>query len=326
VIVKHEKPKAKEEAPKLKMPSRKGNYMPLTPITPDRHSGRIFTSLLPDKGEFVLPIRGERVLKTSEEIDIEHDISDKAEQLRRLIEQIKTGETYKGLIKEKTVAERPAFSTEPRQPLQSQFPAQKQPVLEPMVPASPAEDKGVKVNAEAEGVIEAIKSENARLSAEIEKLKLELNKSQQDDTAKQAKLHELETLQTQKAHISTDFSKLQTTVKELQEKITEKQQISLPTYANMQPLTNRANIISGVVKSVSNKALDGVVLIIKNQKGEPVRALKTNSLGQFSISTPLVNGNYTIEIDSSNKTGFSFDIISIELKGEVIPPIEFVGK
>ena len=62
----------------------------------------------------------------------------------------------------------------------------------------------------------------------------------------------------------------------------------------------------------------------KNKKGETVRAFKTNTLGEFKLSTPLANGTYTLEV-ATNVSGVTFDIISIEAKGEPFPSIEIIG-
>ena len=99
-----------------------------------------------------------------------------------------------------------------------------------------------------------------------------------------------------------------------------------PTFSNLMPQSSTPNIVSGSVKDSSGKILEGVVVIIKNSRNEPVRALKTNRLGQFSISNPLTNGPYTIEIDKNNLSGQTFDIIKIDVQGIVIPQIEFTGK
>jgi len=40
----------------------------------------------------------------------------------------------------------------------------------------------------------------------------------------------------------------------------------------------------------------------------------------------LQNGTYTLEVSPSNKTNFTFAIIPIEVKGEVMPAIGIVGK
>jgi len=83
------------------------------------------------------------------------------------------------------------------------------------------------------------------------------------------------------------------------------------------------NLISGVVKDREGKLLENVVVIIKDQDGDPVRALKTNKLGQFAISTPLENGNYTVEVSSKERY---FDIMKTPADGSVLPPLEFKEK
>lgn len=79
------------------------------------------------------------------------------------------------------------------------------------------------------------------------------------------------------------------------------------------------NVINGIVRDAKGLLLSGVVMIIKDHLGEPVRALKTNKIGQFVISTPLPNGTYQIELEKENT---EFDIVQVELKGEVMKPIE----
>ena len=99
-----------------------------------------------------------------------------------------------------------------------------------------------------------------------------------------------------------------------------------PTLANIQPLTSVPNVITGIVVNEDGKTLDGVLLIIKNDKGDAVRAIKTNMIGQFMLSTPVLNGIYTIEVNSGKIEGQSFGIISVETKGEVLPPVEIRGR
>jgi len=88
-------------------------------------------------------------------------------------------------------------------------------------------------------------------------------------------------------------------------------------------MTSTPNVLSGLVKDSTNHLVEGAILIVKNEAGIPVRALKTNKLGQFIISTPLPVGRYHIEIE---KEGLNFDIIEFEAKGEIIPPIEIYAK
>lgn len=88
-------------------------------------------------------------------------------------------------------------------------------------------------------------------------------------------------------------------------------------------LTTFPNVINGIVKDKQSNYLEGVVAVIYDKEGLPVRALKTNKLGQFTGSTPLLNGTYTLELE---KDGFTFDVLQIELAGQVLPPLIITAK
>lgn len=86
---------------------------------------------------------------------------------------------------------------------------------------------------------------------------------------------------------------------------------------------SRPNLIAGMVLDQAGQIIEGTILEIRDSQGFPVRALKSNKLGQFAIATPLRNGQYEIETE---KEGFKFDIIKIEAQGEIIKPIEIRAK
>lgn len=88
-------------------------------------------------------------------------------------------------------------------------------------------------------------------------------------------------------------------------------------------LTTFPNIINGIVKDKAGAYLEGTVAVIYDKEGLPVRALKTNKLGQFTGSTPLPNGTYTLEIE---KDGFTFDVLQMELTGGVMAPLLITAK
>lgn len=88
-------------------------------------------------------------------------------------------------------------------------------------------------------------------------------------------------------------------------------------------LTTLPNVINGIIKDTKANYLEGVVAVIYDKEGLPVRALKTNKLGQFTGSTPLPNGTYNLEFE---KEGFTFDILQIELSGGVLPPLFITNK
>lgn len=100
-----------------------------------------------------------------------------------------------------------------------------------------------------------------------------------------------------------------------------------PRVYNGPSLTKKPNVVSGIVKTKEGKLLPGVVVIVKDpQKSQPrpIRAMKTNSLGQFITTSAIEeNGTYVIEL---SKNGFTFGRYEIELKGDVLPTYEFVAE
>ncbi len=88
-------------------------------------------------------------------------------------------------------------------------------------------------------------------------------------------------------------------------------------------LTSMPNVINGIVVSAEGNYLDGVVVVIHGKDGLPVRALKTNKLGQFTGTTPLPNATYNVELE---KEGVVFDVLQVELKGDVMPPLMISAK
>lgn len=90
-------------------------------------------------------------------------------------------------------------------------------------------------------------------------------------------------------------------------------------YAQIVPLTARPNVISGVISTQEGTPLEKVILVVKDPHGIPVRAFKTNKLGQFLSATPLADGDYTVEIESES---YQFRPFTINLKGQVMQPLE----
>lgn len=88
-------------------------------------------------------------------------------------------------------------------------------------------------------------------------------------------------------------------------------------------LTSFPNVINGIVKDQTGSYLESTVAVIYDKEGLPVRALKSNKLGQFTGSTPLPNGTYTLEVE---KDGFTFDVLQIELTGGIMPPLLITAK
>lgn len=83
-----------------------------------------------------------------------------------------------------------------------------------------------------------------------------------------------------------------------------------------------ANVVVGMATSNEGKIVDGVIVEIQDEHGNPSRVLKTNSLGQFKISTPLANGRYLI---IAEKEGYSFDRVNLDLTGKIVEPIKIIA-
>ena len=294
-------PKTKKKIKQKSVPPpsiTKEAYIPVTPMTPDRHSGRKFTNLLTDQGEIVLPIKGEKVIKLTDE---QKSAEEKAEQLKAFVAQID----------------------------------QNIPLTKRATPTPPSTTKSSsqQVGKEVEKLVGKLKEENTKLSGEIENLKQDIKKAELNNL-QQEKIKEVEKLQRQKEKSSKTIAELQEQVKGLDvpQKLTvvqPKKAESTPQFQKPEespPTVSVPNAVAGTVKKPNSTGIPGVLVVIKNANNDPVRAIKTNAVGQFTISNPLPNGQYKVEVDLSSSSGFSFDIIKVETKGEIIPPMEFVGK
>jgi hypothetical protein len=82
------------------------------------------------------------------------------------------------------------------------------------------------------------------------------------------------------------------------------------------------NTVVGQVMDQDRKIIEGAIMEIKDSAGRPVRALRSNKAGHFIIVTPLANGKYEI---TTEKDGFTFEPVSFETKGEMIPAIAIRG-
>ena len=84
------------------------------------------------------------------------------------------------------------------------------------------------------------------------------------------------------------------------------------------------NLVTGIVKDPRGNPLANILVEIKDGEGNPVRAFKTNPLGQFASATPINNGTYTIEFEDT-KGENKFDVIQFSATGQIILPIEVIS-
>lgn len=84
------------------------------------------------------------------------------------------------------------------------------------------------------------------------------------------------------------------------------------------------NIVLGIVKDPRGNVQAGILVEIRDKDGSPVRAFKTNGLGQFASATQLSNGVYTVEFEDP-KGKQQFEVVQIEAKGEIMLPLEIIS-
>lgn len=95
--------------------------------------------------------------------------------------------------------------------------------------------------------------------------------------------------------------------------------------AGIPRFTNIPNVITGIVQDDTGAFLPAILITVTNADGIPMRALKTNKLGQLAASTPLPNGVYVIDVEDPRER-FVFDRIQVTLNGSVVPALEIKAK
>lgn len=84
------------------------------------------------------------------------------------------------------------------------------------------------------------------------------------------------------------------------------------------------NLIMGIIKGPRQNPLASIMVEVKDTNGNPVRAFKTNALGQFASATPLENGTYTMSFEDP-KGENKFKVVEIKTEGNVLMPIEITS-
>ncbi len=84
-------------------------------------------------------------------------------------------------------------------------------------------------------------------------------------------------------------------------------------------LPEKPNILLGMVHNQQGSIIPGAIVEILDENGNTVRAMKTNNLGQFYISTPLKTGKYTLKTEAA---AHSFPVYSLEINDSVLDPVD----
>jgi hypothetical protein len=89
-------------------------------------------------------------------------------------------------------------------------------------------------------------------------------------------------------------------------------------------VSDTPNVVVGIVKDPRGNVLSNILVEVKDREGNPVRAFKTNPLGQFASATPLSPGVYTLELEDPKKLQ-KFDVIQITANNQIMRPIEIIS-
>jgi hypothetical protein len=82
------------------------------------------------------------------------------------------------------------------------------------------------------------------------------------------------------------------------------------------------NKLVGMVLTPKDELIESAIVEIQTPEGQIVRAVKTNALGQFFVTTPLKKGQYVL---ITEKDGFTFPPLNLTLKNSVVEPLEIRG-
>ncbi len=82
------------------------------------------------------------------------------------------------------------------------------------------------------------------------------------------------------------------------------------------------NKLVGMILTKNDELITDAIVEIQTPDGQIARAVKSNALGQFFVTTPLRKGEYVIVTE---KDGFVFEPLQISLTNKVVEPLEIRG-
>lgn len=79
------------------------------------------------------------------------------------------------------------------------------------------------------------------------------------------------------------------------------------------------NKLVGMVLTRANELIPDAIVEVRDEQNRVVRAVKSNALGQFFITTPLRSGGYSLVVEHDN---YQFPTIEMSLNDEIVDPVE----
>lgn len=194
---------------------------------------------------------------------------------------------------------------------------------------------------------EILEKEALLLKQELEQAKTQEKTQQQTPASSSSPIHQkVLDLEKQLNQVLAERQQLEQQIISLQQKLhLQKQPLQTPVTATAQAQTATVrkipkemevkvgvpivpddipNLITGVVKDSRGNVLPNILVEVKDKEGSPVRAFKTNGLGQFASATPLLNGTYEVVFEDP-KNEHKFDAIELVANGGVLMPLEIIS-
>lgn len=168
------------------------------------------------------------------------------------------------------------------------------------------------------------------LEAESIELKKEIAQAQTEETAQNTPLahHKTEELQKQLEEILAQKKELEGELLALKAKFEAQKPTrkfnQIPGGIKISYAPEVANLITGIIKDPKGNVLPNILVDIQDKNGDPVRAFKTNVIGQFASVTPLPNGNYKITFEDASGR-HKFNSLEVVVEGKIIPPFEITA-
>lgn len=198
----------------------------------------------------------------------------------------------------------------------------------------------------------SVSEKEAALVQKENQLSQELTKAQQEEaTSPSAPLHDaahqkVTALAQQIVDIHTQKQQLEQELLQLKNQLATQKETPAPAPSN-QPITqdpqhvrtipenvskkaglphvsDTPNVVVGIVKDPRGNVLPNILVEVKDKDGNPVRAFKTNPLGQFASATPLSAGTYTMELEDQKKQN-RFDVIQVVANNQILPAMEVIS-
>lgn len=269
------------------------------------------------------------VVQNKEKQEAQHQSEQK---LQKYLSGIHT--TQKNVLDEKEMR---LLGTLPLQAGVSAQPIQEMPHIAPQMPPPPQADDVPN---------EALEKEAAVLQQELAQAKAEEAQAVQKAAPNTMAAHEkVVQLEKELSDILGQKEKLQSQIVTLKKELAaQKQQLFTPGVVPTKQVTQNVrsiqqgqgkaaglpiapeapNLLTGIIKDPRGNTIPNILIEVKDKDGNPVRAFKTNGLGQFAAATQLSDGVYTITFEDPSSRN-KFDAVEISVTGVIISPLEIIS-